>query len=321
MNKRIILLLTTFFSAPVFGLSDCSKTTQELITKATPARMQQVIDSYKNAVFGMGNDSLIKAGYDEKAFETWEDLLECAHEWIKEQVNQKKSPAHYKTAITNLRMVNEFLKIKIPQLKTKYALIIEKKNKKTGTIDIDANKLKIFSSIDVAQLADLEKNLEKYSGLANTINATALSTILNNTPVPTSWTGNIEKNPAKILPNYQTFFKSYSNIKTALNHDPDKFLYFLQTQNIPLHDSIDAAIVMEQMEQFIFIKKNAKEAQEVLNRIREIYPKILSNKEVGQLVATQDKASMIIYSEAEVLALICDRLLQEVHQLVQAMKK
>lgn len=295
MKKGIVLL---FISLPLFLIPclypQCPQEVKRKLFGASAEETRHIIESAKVAAFS--SDTLLTKGLDQKSFVLWQGLLECAHDYVNEQVDAKKAPAIYKSYTKQLKDITNFMYATINY-------IVEHQ----GNINKD-------------QLTTLSTNVGNELKNVQRIEVFSSRTIVNdsNLKVSDAWKKRVPADLDKIFPTYKTFFKAYDDAKKKTNGfaQNNSFINFLNANNFKTER--DVTFLADKLEQFIhridLDIKNAPwysitsekksylaKAQDVIGYILNAYPLLITGSHFEKLTISQDKASLIIFLEAGAL--------------------
>ena len=308
IKKNIVLLL-------FLSLSPCNKTlwaaqraaqctsqNEKIIQEATGKQLFQIVDNAKTRVFSddfiIKNAAFLKPISKENAkteFDSWNELMTCAHKFI---LDQSTTSPIYIGDIKQLEIVTTYLKNKIELLNNKYGNLFAAGPKQTIII----KKGSSITSLEKNELESMQHELNNYIAGLSAIASHALTTMNKNTVLAKSqgFEEFVDKDPKKILPNYQKILKSYQEANT------EKKFNDLLKKSIKEHQKVN--YFLEKLEALHYRLKANSDPENliliidnVLEKIRKQFPDAITILDSLKLAATNDKASVIIFAEAGAL--------------------
>lgn len=321
----IVSLQSNFIWTAGHGNGSQAKAANEMksrVQSASAVELLQVFESQKTTAFG--KNKLIKEGLPAKDLKGWNDLIPAAHELVQKAVDSQTAPVEYKTYVETLLKIYAFIQDSIKELQNKYATAFVKVEGK-DVIDVSAI---VANQNDLDRLKKILADTIYYLRHVQSINAHTLKKIEND-PYPERWTRELYSSKGKIKDANQ-IFKDYKKfLENFEKFGRNNFDEFKKKNGITNKNEADKIIDLLEKVQFIMqeklkIDKNNQERQEnielikeIINRIHEWFPNIVSPLTMDKLNATQDKASMVIFAESGAYESTLTPLAREVQTLIE----
>ncbi|MDR3646658.1 MAG: hypothetical protein P4L22_03900, partial [Candidatus Babeliales bacterium] len=323
MKRKIIASFIFIQTINIYSVDTQSQTIKAFLQKASAIQIFQKIDSTKIKVFS--TDSLIRSGVSQEGFNEWETLTKVANELVNQEIqNDSENFKKYKDYLHSINLVFSFINKSINSLHQKYKDLYVKASdeSKKPILKIGSRS---FSLDDLKEIKDIVDLSKIHANQMNKINSITFKNLTNGVAIPKPWSNQFydEKgkiiNADEIMDNYKGFLNSYKKQK-----DFNEFMEINNITNTKVSEQ-----VINKLEQILYVmnekiktnKKN-KEREEniilvnqIIDKIRESFPKIISGLQGVLFNSTDDKTSMILFAQSGAFESVLNQLHRDAKEL------
>jgi hypothetical protein len=275
-------------------------------TKKSAYELYGLIDSTKVAAFS--TDNFAKSGLDPKELATWKKLVNELNNHIKDLISQHKTPNEY----------DQYIKILQNSLE-----LIEK----------SVNALQNNPRQTSRYLHQIDKQLEEL----NSIEQKTYNSIMKQTKTPQKWLTKIPIDITKILTeSHKKILKEYANLSSVQKKPTqNEVIGILRLNGIKQEDKqakFKISSLVDNLDQYhytlenkwneLFKKSKQKEdlidqkqySATLIHQLKEIYPNMLSSREILVFADTTHKPAMILFAQASAYSDILNQIKKEITQ-------
>ncbi|MEX0849239.1 MAG: hypothetical protein WD055_03345 [Candidatus Dependentiae bacterium] len=276
------------------------------ITKKSAYELYGLIDSTKVAAFS--TDSFTKNGLDPQELAKWQELVNQLNDHIKDSIRQNEAPNEYNQYIQTLQSSLELIKKVV-------------------------NALQNNRPQAARYLHQIDKQLEELSH----IEQQAYNTIIKQTKTPQQWLNKIPSDITKILTEpHKKILKEYTSLSSIQKKPTQKeVIGILRLNGIKQEDKnakFKVSALLDNLDQYHYMLENngknllkkSKQKDDLINQkqysaalihqLKEIYPNMLSSRDIQVFANTTNKPAMILFAQASAYSDILNQIKREITQ-------
>lgn len=337
-HKNLIVFSMVSIASMGYCAQDADARLTKSLEKASPMELYRTLEGAKIVAFSKEN--LIKDGVEAKDLKGWNDVTRIANGFVRAAVNEGKALQEYADYVNEFEKAATFFKKSVDLLHGKYASIIGSLKKGTAQFELE----RTFSPDELKEIKDISDASASYERKMFEINAKIFNQYLEGAVAPMFWIekkgfytkpgtfsqGGELKDANDILKNYKKIIKNYETEKDFKNFlqaqkikdkkAADKFLDALQGIEYIMKAKLLAQATETETEAYKNRAHNIAMVKEIIAKIHDEYPNLISPMEFGQIAELKDRIPLIVFAQAGVLGEIFGQLKKDANYLYHVAK-